>query len=345
MNKNPAPDDKDKPTDSPAAEALRPQDDGAPAASTGSKLPRLNLHLRHANYRPSHKATFIGISAVVAILAINAGVIAFFLRGQATSGSSAAKSGVVISSDVLDKLGVSRNPIASAGTSLVVSPNARFNGTLTVGSDVSIAGQLNLNGKLSASDTSLSRLVAGDTTINQLNVTGNATVLNLNLNKDLTVLGLTKLQGAVTIAELLTVNNSVNVSGNLAVGGLLSARSFEAGSLTSDTTLTIGGHVITRGLATSVRPGGSLGSNGTVSISGNDAAGTVAVNIGVGGGGGILAYVTFVNPYSNIPHVVVTAIGAGAGSVYVNRNGNGFNIGVNGPIGPGSYAFDYIVMQ
>jgi hypothetical protein len=38
-------------------------------------------------------------------------------------------------------------------------------------------------------------------------------------------------------------------------------------------------------------------------------------------------------------------VGAGIGSVYVNRTIGGFSIGVNGPIAPGGYAFDYIVMQ
>jgi len=131
----------------------------------------------------------------------------------------------------------------------------------------------------------------------------------------------------------------------LAVGGTLSARGFQASSLVSDTTLTIGGHVITRGVAPGVGPGPALGSNGTISISGNDASGTVAINIGVGGGNGIVAYVAFINQYSNIPHVVVTAVGHVTGSAYVNRDASGFSIGINGSLAPGGYAFDYMVMQ
>jgi len=113
----------------------------------------------------------------------------------------------------------------------------------------------------------------------------------------------------------------------------------------SDSTLTIGGHVITRGAAPGVGPGSALGANGTVSISGNDASGTVAANIGTGGGNGILAQVAFRSQYSNTPHVVVTTVGSGMGSVYVSRTAWGFSIGVNGAVAPGGYAFDYIVMQ
>lgn len=177
-----------------------------------------------------------------------------------------------------------------------------------------------------------------------MNVNGDATATNLNLRKDLTVLGATKLQGPVTIGQLLTVSGSMNVGGNLAVGGILSARGFQASSLVSDSTLTIGGHMISRGAVPGVGSGPAVGSNGTVSISGNDAAGTVAVNVGGGAGNGILAHVAFRNQYGATPHVVITPVGQG-GAFYVNRTVGGFSIGVSGSIGAGGYAFDYIVMQ
>lgn len=199
-----------------------------------------------------------------------------------------------------------------------------------------------MNGKLSVTDASISKLQAGDTSFSKINVSGDGTLSNLNLRNDLIVVGSTKLQGAVTVNQLMTVYNNMNVSGNLAVGGTLSMGAFQTN------TLTVGGHITTRGSAPSVSPGSSavLGSNGTISISGNDVAGTVAVNTGVGASsGGIVAYVTFVNAYTNVPHVVVTAVGGGMGGVYVNRNATGFSIGVNGVLSPGGYAIDYIVMQ
>jgi hypothetical protein len=282
---------------------------------------------------------------VVAILVINAGIITFVVRGQGDSDTNAVQGEVSISPGVLNTLGVSRNTVGSAGTELVVNPNSRFNGKVVIGSDMSIGGELKLNSKFSAADASLTKLQAGDTSLQQLNVNGDGTVSTLNLRKDLNVVGSTRLQGPVTVSQLLTVNNNLNVSGSLAVGGTLSARGFQASSLVSDTTLTIGGHVITRGNAPGVGPGNALGNNGTVSISGNDAAGTVAANIGTGAGAGIIANVAFRQQYSSTPHVVVTGVGAGIGSVYVNRTIGGFSIGVNGPIAPGGYAFDYIVMQ
>lgn len=348
MADTPSSGSKDKTSQSPAPEVLRPKaDTAAPvsettASSLKSKMPQ---RPRRGTYRPSHKATFIGLAVVVGILAINAGIITFVIRGQSQANSERTFGDVTLSPGALDKLGVSRNPVGTTGTELVVGPDSRFNGKMTVASDVSIGGQLTLNSKFSANDASLTKLEAGNTSLGQLNVNGDGTISTLNLRKDLSVVGITRLQGPVTISQLLTVNNNLNVAGSLAVGGTLSARSFQASSLISDTTLTIGGHIITRGSAPNVGSGPAVGSNGTVSISGNDASGTVAVNTGTGAGGGIVAQVAFRSQYGTTPHVVVTAVGSGVGSVYVTRSVGGFSIGVNGPLAPGGYAFDYIVMQ
>lgn len=336
----------------PAPEELRPQARKEASDETSEKAaaPKaVTGRLRHASYRPSHKATFIGLAVVVAILAINAGIITFVVRGQADSAVSNAQGEVTISPGALDSLGVSRNPVGNTGTELVVNPAARFNGKVVIGSDVSVAGELKLNSKFSASSASLTKLEAGDTSLSQLNVNGDGTVTNLNLRRDLAVVGATRLQGPVTVSQLMTVNNNLNVTGSLAVGGTLSARSFQASSLVSDTTLTIGGHIVTRGAAVSVGRGAALSGADTVSISGNDTSGTVAVNLGSNASrSGILANVAFRQNFSSTPHVVVTAVGGPVEDLYITRTAGGFSIGVrsitSGLSGAG-YAFDYMVMQ
>lgn len=339
-------------TEPPAPEVLKTQNDEVLVEQPSSQsAPTTSVHKarvlphRVTTYRPSHKATFIGLGVVVAILAINAVIIAFVVQGQDNANAQTSQADVVISPAVLDTLGVSRNAVGNLGTELVVGPNSRFDGTVTVGSDVSIGGELKLNGKLSVSDASLTSLQAGNTSLNSLTVNGDASASNLNLSQNLTVVGSTRLQGPVTIDQLLTVNNNVSVIGSLSVGGTLTARNFQASSLTSDTTLTIGGHVITRGAAPGISAGNAVGSNGTVSVSGNDAAGTVAVNVGVGAIPGTLAQITFRAQYGGIPRVVVTAIGRSAGSFYVNRSSTGFSIVSSSSLSAGGYAFDYIVMQ
>ena len=347
MADSPSSDEKSKTSGAPEPEELKPQSDKATPENAATESARKILipkKSRHGSYRPSHKATFIGVSVVIAVLLINGLIIFFVLRSQGDTGSGLSREEVTLSTETLDGLGVSRNSVGELGTELTIGPDTTFNGSVTVAGDTSIGGSLKLNSKFSASDASLTKLQAGDTALNTLNVNGDTTSSNLNLRNDLNVTGLTRLQGAVTMAQILTVNNSVNIAGNLAVGGTLSARAFQASSLVSDSTLIVGGHIITRGSAPGVSVGGAAGSNGTVSISGNDAAGTVAVNAGVGAGAGIIANITFRSAYGGTPHVVITAVGPGATDVYVNRNANGFSIGVSG-LTVGGHAFDYIVMQ
>lgn len=338
-------------SEAPVAEVLKAQSDEPATPEESTKVsasePRKARAIPHrvTTYRPSHKATFIGLGAVVAILAINAAIIAFVVQGQENANAQSSAADVTISPAVLDTLGVSRNSIGDLGTELVVGPDSRFDGTVTVGSDVSIGGELKLNGKLTVSDATLTSLQAGSTSLNSLAVNGDASAASLNLSQNLTVVGSTRLQGPVTMDQLLTVNNNVSVIGSLSVGGTLSARNFQASSLTSDTTLTIGGHILTRGSAPGISAGGGVGSSGTVSISGNDAAGTIAVNVGVGAVSGTLAQVSFRAQYGNTPKVVVTPVGRSAGNFYINRTTSGFSIVSSSALGAGGYAFDYIVVQ
>jgi hypothetical protein len=334
---------KDKSTEPPAPEVLKPQaDDASPAEETTTTAPAATpttgKRSRHGSYRPSHKATFVGLIVVVAILAINAGIIAFVLKSEAKNKSQANQAPVTISQTALDKLGVNRSSVGDQGVQLVVNPDARFNGTLQVGGDVSVAGQLKLNSKFTASDASLTQLEAGNTSLSQLNVNGDGTLSNLTLREGLNVTGATHLQGAATFSQLVTVNNSLNVSGNLAVGGTLAVGAFQV------TNLTIAGHATTAGSAPTISRGTALGSNGTVSISGNDAAGTVAANAGAGATSGLVACMTFRNGYGTIPHVVVSA--SAPVNAYVSRSTGGFCIYAGSALSQGSgYAFDYIVEQ
>jgi hypothetical protein len=341
-------DKKDQNSELPAPEVLKPQDGRAaePAAAdpAAASVDTRTKRAHRGSYRPSHKATFIGLAVVVAILAVNAAVITFVLRSQAKV-KSTVEGQVTISQGDLDKLGVNRSPVGNQGVELTINPNARFKGQVEVGGNLSVAGKLQLNGAFEASAASLAKLQAGQTSLEQLDVNGDGTMSNLNLRKDLIVAGTTRLQGPAVFSQLVTVNNSVNITGNLAVGGTLAVANFHTSSLVSDNGIITGGHIITQGSAPGVSAGGAVGSSGTVSISGNDIAGTVAVNIGVGAVSGIVANVSFRSSYGNIPHVVVTAIGPGVQSFYVNRNASGFSIGVNSALAPGGYAFDYIVEQ
>jgi cytoskeletal protein CcmA (bactofilin family) len=332
-------------TNSPQPEELKPRVEGSANTPPASTAPQTSVKPRHRSYRPSHKATFIGIAAVIAILAINAAVIGFLLKKQAKDGGVGGKGQVTLTNADLSKLGINRNAIGDSGSELVVSPNAQFKGRVNVAGDTNLSGQLSLNGKILGTNASFTQLQSGKTSVSELDVNGATTVSSLNLRKDLVVAGNTQLQGTVNLSQLLTVNNSANIIGNLSVGGTLTVGTFSARSLTSTSTLTIGGHVITNGLSPSLAPGNALGSNGTASVSGNDAAGAIAINIGVSASGGTLASIAFHNQYSAVPRVVITPVGVPGNFYIFNLTTSGFSVGVASGLPPGGYRINFLAMQ
>lgn len=338
-------DQHDKP-EGPAPEVLKPAEasdapgaDDAPAESTSTATAKPATPLKRTAYRPSHKATFVGLTVVAIILIINAVVITLVIRNGASAEDERAAKGVMISSSVLEKLGVSRNAVGNADTELTIGPNTQFGGKVVMSKDLNVGGQLQLNGKFNVGEAAIRNLQAGETAVEKLNVNGDITGTNLNVRKDLKVAGTTTMQGALTVNQLTTINNNMNIAGNLSVGGSLIVRNFQVGNLT------VAGHLISSGATPGVSGGGGIGPAGTVNISGNDTAGTVVVNTGVGAGGGLLANVSFREKYTNTPHVVVTPVGRALPTLYINRTTTGFSISCDGALPPGSWAFDYIVSQ
>lgn len=351
---SPAPDAPN--TGAPEPEVLKPRVDDASNSPVAPPLPapEVAAKRRRRTYRPSHKATFIALAVVVAILAVNAGILTVVLKNKAKDDK--ANSGqVTISEDVLNKVGVNKTALGNSGVQLTIDPDTLFNGKVKIAGDLSVTGAIKLGSKLQADAATITKLDANEVSLAQLNVSGKSTLSDLVLRNGLSITGTSQLLGPVTISQLLTVNNNANILGNLSVGGVFTAATFSANSLTSTSTLTIGGHIITSGAAPNVGAGttgagGALGSNGTVSINGNDTAGRVVINIGASAGAGTLANVAFKTQYGNLPRIVITLVVSGFSaptcSFYVaNLSVGGFSLvdTCNMPIG--GFAIDYIVMQ
>ncbi len=299
---------------------------------------------RRRVYKPGHKGIFIGLAIVFTILALNAGVF-WYLANFTSSTKPINTEAVTLSTQSLNSLGVARNNVGSSGTELTIGPKTLFNSKVTISNDLAVTGQLALSKSFTAPEGSFQKLQAGEVSFNSLTLNNDITANSFNARKDLNIVGASRLQGPVTISQLLTVNNNVNIAGSLSIGGTLQTRGFQADSLTSGSTLTIGGHIITRGSAPTIGSGSAVGSNGTVSISGSDAAGTIVVNVDLNGSAGTLAQVAFRNAFQTAPHVVFSPVGRSASSVYINRSANGFTLLTAAPLGAGSYIFDYIIMQ
>ena len=340
------------PSKQPEPETLKPKSDEAPevnpANNQATRYPvgPTEKSNRRLAYRPSHKATFIGLGAVILILAINAVVLGILLSSANAKNKTLNDKGVSISPALLSKLGVNDAQIGSSNEQLVVDPNAQFNSAVTVAGNVNISGQLHLNSTFSAANADLTQLQAGNTSLSTLSVNGNTTATNLGVKGNLGVSGTAVFQNTVTVGQILTVDNSAAIANNLSVGGELSANTIAVNNLILSGTFVLGSHVQTSGLAPSVGPGGTaLGSFGTVTISGNDASGTITINIGAGATSGVLARVAFHAQYSSMPRIVITPIGIGANFFISSPSVSGFDVEVTSGLPPGGFAMDYIVEQ
>ena len=104
---------KDKTTGAPAPEVLKPQAEESTPVTTETKASPQRAAVpskrsRRGSYRPSHRATFIGLAVVIAILAINGAVIFWVMRSNGSANAESNRDEVTLSSASLDKLGVSQ---------------------------------------------------------------------------------------------------------------------------------------------------------------------------------------------------------------------------------------------
>lgn len=231
------------------------------------------------------------------------------------------------------QLAAEQAEIDSTNKTLHVTANSIFNGTVLIKSSLDVQGQLRVGQEL---------------TLNDLAVAGQATINNLDLANDLVVQGETQLNGATTIQNNLSVAGALTVAGNGTFAGNLTADTINAGSLSFNGDLRMNGHIISSGPQTGASAGTAVGGGGTVSVSGNDVAGTVRVNTGGSPPAGILANVSFGRNYGQTPRVIVTPVGSATGSLdwYVIRTSNGFSIGTSSPPASGTnYQFDYFVIE
>lgn len=267
------------------------------------------------------------------LLAIGVTYYAYTQRDETVTIDGRSVDTASLSQEDLARLAAEQAEIDNTNKVLSVAANSVFDGTMLVKSSLDVQGQLRVGQELSLNDLA----VAGQSTLNNLDVAGD-----------------TNLQGDTLAAGNLSVQNNLVVSGSLTVGGggsfagNLTANSIETGSLSFSGDLIMNGHVITAGAQTTASRGGAVGGGGTVSVSGNDTAGTVNINTGGGTSSGILVNIGFGRAYSSTPRVIITPVGPGAGQLnwYVVRSSSGFSIRTtNAPAGSANFAFDYFVIQ
>ena len=205
------------------------------------------------------------------------------------------------------------------------------------------------NGTLNELSSSLDGAVKKQLTIssdtifkNNVEVQGSAQISN-----DLAI------GGKLIVQEPVTLNSTLAVSGSLVVNGAISASSLSVGSLAISSLnlsgdLVFAGHIVPIGSTPNVQSS-VASSSGTVSISGNDTAGTITINVG----GGLLrtgemVIIRFTKPFTGTPKVQLTPINDRSSGLnyYATRSTAFFTINTSTlPSNNASYVYDYLVTQ
>jgi hypothetical protein len=193
----------------------------------------------------------------------------------------------------------------------------------------SAAGQLTMNGQLIASTSLTSPLLSSS----------GATVLGVDTG------GAAGLEIGVTNANAVTISRVgvlTTIQGSLVVN---QASTFQD-------TVTVNGHIISGNSSgsTVIAANAAACTTPSVSVSGNDTAGTITVTTGTGcASAGILATITFANAYGSAPRVVMTPTTAdSAGLTYYNGSTTttGFTLDTATiPTDSTSYIYNYHVIQ
>jgi hypothetical protein len=173
------------------------------------------------------------------------------------------------------------------------------------------------------------------------NQNGEIATFNYNTISALLVSSVKDLDLKVTAIEtrLATVeqgvfSGNVTVSGNLTVSGI-----------TQLATLRVNGKIISGGATPTVS---LIDNTGSVTISGNDTAGTITFTAGNNPSAGAQASITFSTPYDEVPRVILAATNNESASIktYIERYKDEFRLNFVGvPQSGTTYTFDYHTVQ
>ena len=223
-----------------------------------------------------------------------------------------------LTAEQLAELAGSSTIVGDPGQILKIESSTICESQVLARSDLSVAGTLKVGGPLN-----LPSLDAGTGTFDELTVDNN-----------LAIAGNLTLQGSITVSGATSFKN-------LSVGQL------SATTLQLSGDLTFSRHLTTGGGAPGKTNGSALGGGGSASVSGNDTAGTIAINTGNSPPAGCFVTINFVNNFSGTPKVIVSPVGSASGNLdyYVNLSSSNFSLCANNPSAGTNYNFDYLVVN
>lgn len=175
---------------------------------------------------------------------------------------------------------------------------------------------------------------------------------SVQIVKKLSVQGGADIGGDTNLRGNLSVSGSINAGTNLTVNGLITAASLNVGSIAISTinitgSLSFEGHIIPGGPSAAARASNASG-GGSVSISGNDTAGTITIKTGSGPVIGELAVINFRTSFNTTPKIQLTPVNEPASSLryFATKTASLFTVNTgSAPASNTTYIFDYFVTQ
>ena len=282
--------------------------------------------------------TLLTLGGTLVAAGIAVGIYLYINRNQAKP-APAPKVTTLDQAD-LAKLGAffEGNSVGTAGQVLTVSSASFFKQRVAVGTDLKVAGGIEVGGPTSIADLAVSK-------------TSNLGVANVR--GQLTVAGPTTLQSPAILAAGASITGNLTASGNGSFGGSLSAGQLNVRDLSVSGTLNLAGHLAVTGQIPTAAPASEAGAGANAVVDGNDSAGTVTINTGnvavkAPDIGGLLVQVTFRTPYAKTPRVLITPATQAAGALpyYVIKTDKYFIIATSASARSSTgYSFDYWVVQ
>ena len=228
----------------------------------------------------------------------------------------------VLNDEALRQLANTDTSVGSTSQTLTIKGNAIIDGQTLMRGNLNIAGNLQTGGSIQAPALTISGAVnLGQTQVNNLQVATNVAIQGTTTMRDLSVAGSSTFSGAMTASQI-TVSRLI-LSGNAE--------------------LQIPNHISFTGPSPSRTTNGTvLGNGGSASVSGSDTSGSINVNSGNNPAPGCFIRVTFNQAFTNVPKVIVSPVGSGAGAMqfYTERDRSGFSVCTNNAA-PANQAFGF----
>lgn len=217
------------------------------------------------------------------------------------------------------------------GTAKAVNPSSATIGEIL--SKIAIAQEDNLDPGVklvkasvgTTSDSMATALQNQSASFSDISVLGTATINNLNVSGK-------------------TVLASLHVTGDALVEGKLTVATIEVG------TITISGHIVTKGDSPMLNAFPSLGNTGAITVDGNDTAGTITIKTGTTGiNSGDLGKLIFKNSFGKAPRVILSAQDQPSQTAEIfpsSKTATDFTLktGLTLPSNT-TYTFDYVIIE